>query len=136
MTDFRYRFRPRYYEIDRQGVMFNMWYLGYVDTAVTEFYADRGTPYEVVLAAGIDTQVVHVEMDYAAGLTDDREVELVLRTGRIGTKSFTIEFVFVTDLDADEPTEAVSGRIVYAVIAADGSGSVPIPDVLRAALQA
>ena len=33
MTDFRYRFRPRYYEIDRQGVLFNMWYLGYVDTA-------------------------------------------------------------------------------------------------------
>ena len=131
MTDFRYRFRPRYYEIDRQGVMFNMWYLGYVDTAVTEFYADRGDGYEALLAAGFDTQVVHVEMDYAAGLTDDRDVELVLRTGRIGNKSFTLEFVFRTDLDAAVPTDAVSGRVVHAVIATDGSGSVPVPDLLR-----
>lgn len=135
-TDFRYRFRPRYYEIDRQGVMFNMWYLGYVDTAIGEFYADRGTPYEAMIAAGYDSQVVHVELDYAAGLTDEGDTELVMRTGRIGTKSFTIEFVFVTDLDAGEPTEAVAGRIVYAVIAADGSGSIPIPDALRQALQA
>lgn len=136
MADFRYRFRPRYYEIDRQGVMFNMWYLGYVDTAIGEFYADRGVPYETMLAAGFDTQVVHVELDYAAGLTDERETELVMRTGRIGTKSFTIEFVFETDLDEDAPVEAVAGRIVYAVIAADGSGSVPIPESLRAALTA
>ncbi|TWS20040.1 acyl-CoA thioesterase [Tsukamurella asaccharolytica] len=135
MTDFRYRFRPRYYEIDRQGVLFNMWYLGYVDTAMGDFYADRGTDYEAMLAAGYDCQVVHVELDYAAGLTDERDTELVLRAGAIGTKSFTIDFVFVTDLDADEPTEAVAGRIVYAVIAADGSGSIPIPDALREVLQ-
>ncbi len=136
MTGFRYRFRPRYYEIDRQGVMFNMWYLGYVDTAVGEFYTHLGIPYEAMLAAGYDAQVVHVELDYAAGLTDEGDTELVLRTGRIGTKSFTIEFVFVTDLDAEEPTEAVAGRIVYAVIATDGSGAIPIPDALREALRA
>lgn len=134
MPDFRYRFRPRYYEIDRQGVVFNMWYLGYVDTAMTEFYTERGTSYETMLASGYDCQVVHVELDYAAGLTDEQDSELVLRTGRLGTKSFTIEFVFVTELDAQEPVEAVAGRIVYAVIAADGSGSIPIPEALRTAL--
>ncbi|WP_019203121.1 thioesterase family protein [Tsukamurella sp. 1534] len=136
MTDFRYRFRPRYYEIDRQGVMFNMWYLGYVDTAVTEFYADRGMSYEGWLAAGFDSQVVHVELDYAAGLTDAEDAELVITPGRIGTKSYTLEFAFLVGLGEAEPTRAVAGRIVYAVIAADGSGSIPVPDRLRAVLEA
>lgn len=29
-----YEFTPRYYEVDMQGVMFNAWYLGYVDEAM------------------------------------------------------------------------------------------------------
>lgn len=39
-----YSFTPRFYEIDGQGVMFNMWYLGYVDEAVDEFFIERGLP--------------------------------------------------------------------------------------------
>ena len=114
--------------------MFNMWYLGYVDEAMTAFFAARGMRYEEWLAAGFDTQVVHVELDYAAGLTGEDEAELTIVPGRIGTRSFTLEFAFLTGLGAGEPTRAVSGRIVYAVIATDGSGSVPIPDSLRSGL--
>lgn len=136
MSEFRHRFRPRYYEIDRQGVLFNMWYLAYLDDAVGRFFTARGAAWEQWVGQGFDTQVVHVELDYAAGLTDDRDSEIVIRPGRIGNKSFTLDFVFLADLDATEPTEAVAGRIVYAVIAADGTGAIPIPDVLRRALQA
>lgn len=136
MSEFRHRFRPRYYEIDRQGVLFNMWYLAYLDDAVGRFFTARGAAWEQWVSQGFDTQVVHVELDYAAGLTDDRDSEIVIRPGRIGTKSFTLDFVFLADLDADEPTQAVVGRIVYAVIDPDGSGAIAIPDPLRGALQA
>ncbi|NMD54411.1 MULTISPECIES: acyl-CoA thioesterase [Tsukamurella] len=136
MSEFRHRFRPRYYEIDRQGVVFNMWYLAYLDDAVGRFFTERGAAWEQWVGQGFDTQVVHVELDYAAGLTDDRDSEIVIRPGRIGNKSFTLDFAFETDLEAGEPKRAVAGRIVYAVIAADGSGAITVPDALREALQA
>jgi acyl-CoA thioester hydrolase len=141
MTAYRERFRPRYYEIDRQGVMFNMWYLGYLDTGVGGFFAARGLPFDRWEELGFDIQVVHVELDYSAGLTDAGDAELSIAPGRIGTKSFTLEFGFATDLDAAEPTAAVAGRIVYAVVApvvvgAAPSGAIAIPDVLRTALTA
>ncbi|TWS24929.1 acyl-CoA thioesterase [Tsukamurella sputi] len=136
MSEFRHRFRPRYYEIDRQGVLFNMWYLAYLDDAVGRFFTARGAAWEQWASQGFDIQIVHVELDYAAGLTDDRDSEIAIRPGRIGTKSFTLDFVFLADLDAVEPTQAVVGRVVYAVIDPDGSGAIPIPDPLRGALQA
>lgn len=136
MSDYHWRFLPRYYEIDRQGVMFNMWYLGYLDTGVGGYFAERGLPFEEWESNGFDIQVVHVELDYSAGLTDAQDAELSISPGRIGNRSFTLEFGFSTDLDAAEPTAAVAGRIVYAVVAPDGSGAVAIPDRLRVALSA
>ena len=35
----------RYLEVDRQGVVFNMWYLAYLDDALTAFLAEGGLPY-------------------------------------------------------------------------------------------
>ncbi|CAM3694379.1 thioesterase family protein [Tsukamurella strandjordii] len=135
MAEYRHRFTPRYYEIDRQGVMFNMWYLGYVDTAVGGLFEQLGLRFQDWAGHGFDTQVVHAELDYAAGLTDDAESELILSVGRIGTKSFTLEFLFRTDLDAAQPIDAVSGRLVYAVIGSGPGGAIVIPDRLRAALE-
>ena len=56
--------RVRYLEVDRQGVVFNMWYLAYLDDAMTAFLGDGGLPYGDMLAAGYDVQVVHTELDW------------------------------------------------------------------------
>ena len=55
-----YRFTPRYHEIDGQGVMFYMWYLGHVGEAVNAFFSDAGLPHSGWPALGFDTHVVHV----------------------------------------------------------------------------
>ena len=54
----------RYLEVDRQGVVFNMWYLAYLDDAMTAFLSEGGLPYADMLAAGYDVQVVHTELDW------------------------------------------------------------------------
>lgn len=54
----------RYLEVDQQGVVFNMWYLAYLDDAVTAFLAHVGFPYTVMLDAGFDVQLVHTELDW------------------------------------------------------------------------
>ena len=37
-----YRHRVRYLEADQQGVVFNMWYLGYFDEAMAQFLEEGG----------------------------------------------------------------------------------------------
>ena len=69
----------RYLEVDRQGVVFNMWYLAYLDDAMTAFLAEGGLPYGDMLAAGYDVQVVHTELDWHGplGFGDPAEVRVV-----------------------------------------------------------
>ena len=60
---------PRYLEVDRQGIVFNMWYLAYFDEALAGFLGGpRGLPYPQLLADGYDVSLVHTELDWTAGL--------------------------------------------------------------------
>jgi acyl-CoA thioester hydrolase len=123
-----YRHRVRYLEVDQQGVVFNMWYLGYFDEAQAEFLAEGGLPYAEMLASGYDVQLVHSEIDWLASLRwgDEARVDVSL-VGR-GETSFTLRFEVYTG----EVNVAV-GRTVYVVVATDGSGKREIPPaVLRA----
>jgi hypothetical protein len=65
---FEYPMRVRYMEVDAQGVVFNAWYLAFFDEAMTAFLAARGASYPTLAAAGVDVQLVHVEVDWSAGL--------------------------------------------------------------------
>jgi acyl-CoA thioester hydrolase len=49
-----YRHQVRYLEVDQQGVVFNMWYLGYFDEAMAAYLEDGGLAYPDMLAAGND----------------------------------------------------------------------------------
>ena len=126
---FSHRVDVRYLEVDQQGVVFNMWYLAYFDDAMTAFLKAGGLPYQQLFDAGFDVQLVHTEVDWhgAVGWGDDVTVRVSL--ARKGTTSFTLDF----GVDkADTPV--VDGRTVYVVVAADGSGKRPIPEVLANAL--
>ena len=124
-----YRHQVRYLEVDQQGVVFNMWYLGYFDEAMSAFLREGGLPYEELLASGYDVQLVHSEIDWISSLKwgDDvtTEVELVSS----GTTSFTLGFSVTA-----RQILVARGRTVYVVIATDGTGKQPVPDLLRAAL--
>ncbi|MCP3759186.1 thioesterase family protein [Streptomyces sp. TBY4] len=120
---------PRFYEIDRQGVMFNMWYLAHVDEAVDGFFLARDLPYATWSELGVDVHVAHVEIDWKAAIGHTDRPEVLVSTARIGKKSFTLDFAFRR---ADETT--ATGCIVYVAVAVDGSGSTLLPPRLIEAL--
>ncbi len=120
----------RYLEVDAQGVVFNMWYLAYLDDAMTGFLAAGGLGYGEMTAAGFDVQLVHTELDWrgAAGFGDTLAVDV--RTESIGRTSLTLGFT----VRRDEQVLATA-RTVYVCIGTDGSGSRPVPAALRTTLE-
>jgi len=123
----RYRHQVRYFETDQQGVVFNMWYLGYFDEAMTAFLAEGGLAYADMVAAGFDVQLVRSEIDWRSPLRFGDEAVIEVRTARVGRSSFTLDFVIAGSAD-------VRGATTYVVVSTDGSGPQPIPALLAAVL--
>lgn len=123
----------RYLEVDGQGVVFHMWYLAWFDDALVGFFADEGMAYPDLLAAGLDTQIVHTELDYRAGVRWGDAVLVEVSTAAVGRTSLTVAFRVLRGDDADP---VVTGRTVYVFVATDGSGSRPVPERLRGNLSA
>lgn len=125
-----YRHRVRYFEADQQGVVFNMWYLGYFDEAMTEHLAQGGLGYTAMLESGHDVQLVHSEIDWKAPLRwpDEAAVEVSLESS--GRTSFTLGF----EVRRGDGEVVAVGRTVYVVVATDGSGKRAIPALLASAL--
>ena len=123
----RYRHQVRYFETDQQGVVFNMWYLGYFDEAMTAFLAEGGLAYADMVAAGFDVQLVRSEIDWRSPLRFGDEAVIEVRTGRVGRTSFTLEFAITGNAE-------VRAATTYVVVATDGSGPQPIPALLAGVL--
>jgi acyl-CoA thioester hydrolase len=127
---FRHPVTVRYLEVDQQGVVFNMWYLGWFDDAMTAFLAASGLPYADLLGAGSDVQLVRTEIDWSAGVGFSDDVAVQVEVDRVGTTSFTLRF---TVLRAGAPTAV--GRTTYVAVRTDGSGKIDLPARLRELLQ-
>ena len=127
---FEFPLRVRYMEVDAQGVVFNAWYLTYFDDAFAAFLDARGLSYQKLLDAGFDTQLVHSEIDWKAGLHWPDDVLVAVSTARLGRTSFAVDF----EARRRGGEVACSARTVYVVIATDGSGKCEIPPLLAGAL--
>ena len=87
---FFFPFRVRYSEVDGQMIVFNAHYLTYFDTAITEYF--RALPYnyrEQVERTGEDYHTVRTLVEYDAPIHFDDEIEVGVRTARIGRSSLT-----------------------------------------------
>jgi acyl-CoA thioester hydrolase len=124
-----YRHHVRYFEVDQQGVVFNMWYLGYFDEAMAAFLDEGGLAYPDMLAAGYDVQLVHTEIDWRSSLRWGDEAEVTVAVARVGSTSFDLTFSVSAGREA-----VAEGRTTYVVVATDGTGKRPIPALLLAAL--
>src|SRR5260370_37445178 len=105
-------------EVDAQGVVFNGWYLTYFDEAFTAFLADGGLNHRQLLAAGFDTQLVRAELDWRAPLGWQDDVLVAVSLARLGRTSITVDFA----ARRDGGDLACAARIVYVVVATDGTG--------------
>ena len=115
----------RYLEVDQQGVVFNMWYLAYFDDAMTAFLAHGGLAYADMVSDGYDVMLVHAEVDWRGGVGWGDDLGVAVSLARKGRTSFTLDFQVRRDGEA-----VVDGRIVYVVVATDGSGKSAVPDRL------
>ncbi|MBW2238360.1 MAG: acyl-CoA thioesterase, partial [Deltaproteobacteria bacterium] len=91
-SDFKFcfPFRVRYAETDAQGIVFFAHYLTYFDTAINEYLRDLPHNYiEHVQQTGTDFHVVKVTVEFYAPSHFDDEIEVYVRTGRIGRSSLT-----------------------------------------------
>jgi acyl-CoA thioester hydrolase len=121
--------RVRYMEVDAQGVVFNGWYLTYFDEALAEFLRATGTGYAELITMGLDTQLVHAEVDWRTGLRWRDDFTVAVSAAKVGETSFTLDF------EARRAGEVTcTARIVYVVVATDGSGKRPVPPALKAVL--
>jgi acyl-CoA thioester hydrolase len=116
----------RYLEVDQQGVVFNMWYLAYVDDAMTEFMRFIGRRYEDLMSSGVDFQLVHASLDWRDGIAFGDEVAIAVDVEAVGNTSFTLAYEV-----QKSRRPAATAKAVYVCIGVDGSGKRPLPDELR-----
>ena len=119
-----------YFQFDQQGVVFNMWYFGWFDDAMTQFLGEVGYPYAAMNADGFDVQLVHTEADWHGAVRYGEQVMIDVTTERVGSTSFTLSFSVRVGAQARS-----TGRTVYVVVSTDDSGKRPVPPKLRAALE-
>jgi acyl-CoA thioester hydrolase len=130
---FTHRLRPRYAEVDMQGVVFNAHWLTYFDEASTRWFEWLGfDPKETFFEGGaFDVMVVKAVLEWKGPAGFDSEVTIDVRPGRIGERSFDVRFEAAAD-----GRPACEGVITYVSITPGTKESRAIPEVLRAKLRA
>ena len=130
---FAHTIRPRYAEVDMQGVVFNAHWLTYFDDTSTRFFASLGYDPKVTFVEGgaFDVMVVKAVLEWRGPAGFDDEVVITARTARIGTASFDLRY----DARVGE-RDVCTGVITYVSVEHGTKRSRPIPDELRAKLDA
>lgn len=132
---FRMPITVRYLEADQQGVVFNMWYLGYIDEALSAYLAHVGLTYADLIASGYDVMLVHTELDWAGSLRWQDRADVLVSPVGIGNTSLTLDYAVQRRTDSDEPGDVVlSARIVYVVVDATTHERIEVPEKIRAAI--
>ena len=131
MPSFVHRPTIRFFEADQQRVVYHMWYLAYFEDARNAMLAERGASLRSLHTEGLDLQIVHYELDWLGPVRYEDDLAVVVEVPTIGTTSFTLSYTAVV---GEAP--AVTARAVYVVVRRGEGQTVPVPDVLRAALRA
>ncbi len=127
--------RVRYAEIDGQGVVFNAHYLTYFDTAITDYL--RALPYKYGLggdtSAGTDFHLVKSTVEYRAPIRFDQEIEVGVRTGRLGRTSIVFALAIFPKGDG---ALLSTGEIIWVNTDLKAHKSAPLPEALVTAVKA
>ena len=126
---FVHHVRPRYAEVDAQGVVFNAHWLTYFDEASTRFFESLGFEPATAFFREFDVMVVKAVIEWQGPAGFDDHVAIAVAPGRIGTKSFDLVY---TATVAARP--ACLGTITYVSVIPGTHESAAIPSALRVAL--
>ena len=131
---FFFPLRVRYAEVDQQGIVFNAHYLTYFDVGITEYFRALGYDYTSQPArTGTDFHVVKSLVEYKAPVRFDEEIEVAVRTARLGRTSLTFGLAI---FGKSEEELRATGEIVYVNADQATHKAVPIPSRLQALISA
>jgi acyl-CoA thioester hydrolase len=128
---FVHRVRPRYAEVDLQGVVFNAHWLTYFDEACTRFFEHMGFDAAKDFFETFDVMLVKAVLEWQGPAGFDELVDIGVAVSRIGAKSFDVRYVAGV---GERP--ACTGVITYVSVTPGTHDPTPIPDGLRACLEA
>lgn len=129
---FFHSFRVRYAEIDGQGVVFNAHYLTYFDVAITEYMRWVGYDYMGEVArTGNDFHTVRTAIDYHAPIRFDWDIEVGVRTARLGRSSMALECAIFRDRAL-----LARGDVIWVYTDQSTRRSTPLPETLLTLLAA
>lgn len=138
VNGFRHPLDVRFFEVDSLGVVFNMWYLGWCDEAMSAFMESIGHGYKTLRAQGYDAVLRKAEIEWLDSLEAFQQAEVAVRVDHVGTTSFRlrydIERVSGAGPTGREPTCCAQVAITYVCVRIDDRKRAPIPLGLRAAL--
>jgi acyl-CoA thioester hydrolase len=128
---FVHRLRVRFHECDPQGVVFNANYFAYFDIGLTEMWREAFGSYGAVVAGGTDVVVVEAAATFRAPARFDDDLDVELRIDRLGTTSMAMATAIRRDGEV-----LVEGRTVHVFVDTTTMAKKPIPDDMRAGLEA
>jgi acyl-CoA thioester hydrolase len=127
---FVHRVRPRYAEVDAQGVVFNAHWLTYFDEACTRWFDTMGFNPAEAFFRDFDVMLVKAVLEWQGPAGFDEPVDIAVETARLGKASFDVRYTA-----AVEERPVCVGTVTYVSVKPGTHDSVPIPDVLRDRLQ-
>ena len=128
---FVHRVRPRYAEVDAQGVVFNAHWLTYFDEACTRWFEAMGFAPAEAFFRDFDVMLVKAVLEWQGPAGFDDAVDIAVECPRIGTKSFDVRYTATVD-----GRGACEGIITYVSVQPGTHESTPIPEGLREKLEA
>jgi acyl-CoA thioester hydrolase len=127
---FVHRVRPRYAEVDQQGVVFNAHWLTYFDDACTRFFESLGYEPREAFFGEFDVMIVKAVLEWEGPAGFDELVDIAVAPTRLGTKSFDLRYRAAV---GERP--ACTGVITYVSVEPTTHSSTAIPEALRARLE-
>jgi acyl-CoA thioester hydrolase len=127
---FVHRIRPRYAEVDAQGVVFNAHWLTYFDEACTRWFDAMGFEPAESFFRDFDVMLVKAVLEWQGPAGFDDPVDIAVETARLGNASFDVRY---TARVGERPV--CIGIVTYVSVKPGTHDSVPIPDGLRTRLR-
>jgi acyl-CoA thioester hydrolase len=132
---FRYPLDVRFFEVDSLGVVFNMWYLGYCDEAMSAFMNSIGFGYATLRAQGFDAVLRKAELEWLDSLEAFQHAEVAVWVDHVGTTSFRLGYgIERVDAAGQLRTRCAQAVITYVCVQIADRNTAPIPAGMRAAL--
>lgn len=124
------RFRVRYYETDKMGIIHHKNFVGYFEMGRTELLRSVGYPYAQLEAQGIFFVVTELHVEYKSNARYDEELEVQTRLGWIRHASVRFDYAV---------RQAAEGRLLatgWTVLACtDGKKVCRLPEPLLRKLE-